>query len=108
MLMIESAGRRGEDFEYPESSVERAQGGSQNGANTESPATCQIHLRIIFRVVTKHDLPATQTLSRNTRVGLQSDPDVGCRPACTRSADNFTSTAQRNCGRSEEHTSELQ
>ena len=72
MLMIESAGGRREDFEYPESSVELAQGGSQNGANTESPATCQIHLRIIFRVVTKHDLPASQTLKYPRRSAIGS------------------------------------
>src|SRR5438067_8722588 len=98
MLMIESSGGCREDFEYPQRSMELAQWGSQNRADTESPAACQIHLRIIFRIVTKHDFPATQTLSGNTCIGLQSNPDIGCRPTCTRSADNFTSTAQRNCG----------
>ncbi|HEX6505781.1 MAG TPA: hypothetical protein VF011_21265 [Terriglobales bacterium] len=67
MAVIKGIGFRREDLYDPNHLTLEADGGGQNGSDSESSAACEIHSEIVFGVVTAKSSAATYTLSGKTR-----------------------------------------
>ena len=66
ILIIEGVGCCGEHLEYPQGPLKLAEGRRQNGPDSETAASCQIHLRVVFGIVAEYNFAFAQAFGGDT------------------------------------------
>src|SRR6266576_2220489 len=98
IALVEGSGGGRKDFENPKRTAVVAQGGDQNGADSQAAATGEIDAGIALGVVTEHDLAGTDGFGGDAGIGLEADTKIGSGTARACAANNFVAGAQSDGG----------
>ena len=73
-----------------------AQRSDQDGTNTKPATAGEIDPRIAIRIVAQDNFTGPDAIRRDTRIGLQPDPEVGSGAPGAGAADDFVARPQGN------------
>jgi hypothetical protein len=94
IALVEGSGGGRKDFENPKSTAVVAQGGDQDGADSQAAAAGEIDAGIALGIVTEHDLAGTDGFGGDAGIGLEAHTKIGSGTASAGAANNFVAGAQ--------------
>jgi hypothetical protein len=98
--LVEGSGGGRQDFENPKRTAVVAQGGDQDGADSQAAAAGEVDARIALGIVTEHDLAGTDGFGGDAGIGLKAHTEIGSGTASAGAANNFVAGAQSDGGAS--------